>query len=298
MMETLFSLYREGVEALAQAGNKEAELDARQLLLEAFHMDAAHFLMERMQPLSEEAETKARISSYRRMIEKRSRKIPLQHILGSQEFMGLSFRVSPAVLIPRQDTETLVEQVLSEFPDCQKNQNLRLLDLCTGSGCIAISLGLKGRFGRVTAADLSFEALAVARENAERLQADRRKSETVFTFCQGDLFSALPEESCFDVIVSNPPYIPRKVIETLEPEVRDYEPMMALDGDEDGLCFYRRIAAEAGAFLSPGGRIYLEIGHDQGPAVKDLLEVHGFENVCVIKDLPGKDRVVRAEWPV
>ncbi len=296
-MTTLFSLYREGVGVLAQAGNQEAELDARQLLLAAFHMDAARFLMERMRPLAGGKEEKEKIDSYRRMIEKRSRRLPLQYILGSQEFMGLSFQVSPAVLIPRQDTETLVEQVLSEFPDSQKNRGLRLLDLCTGSGCIGISLGLKGGFGHVTAADLSSDALAAARENAERLAEEKGASGTVFTFCQGDLFQALPESICFDVIVSNPPYIPRKVIETLEPEVRDHEPKMALDGDEDGLCFYRRIAAEAGVFLRPGGRIYLEIGHDQGPAVKGLLEAHGFKHTAVIKDLPGKDRVVRAEWP-
>ena len=169
---------------------------------------------------------------------------------------------------------------------------LFLLDLCTGSGCIAISLAVKGGYESVTATDLSEEALKVAERNAKTHQKK-------IIFRQGDLFSALPrtEAGTFDIITSNPPYIPTAIIATLEPEVREHEPMMALDGTEDGLRFYRQIAQEAGTWLKPGGAIYLEIGYDQGEAVSGLLREAGFDKVRVVKDLPGKDRVVCGVWP-
>ena len=219
-------------------------------------------------------------------LRKRAEHVPLQYIVGETEFMGLKFKVNSSVLIPRQDTETLVEEALKVV-----RPGMRVLDLCTGSGCIAISLAVKGGFESVTATDLSKEALKVAERNARTHQVPIR-------FFQGDLFSALPqsEEKTFDVITSNPPYIPTAVIATLEPEVREHEPMMALDGTEDGLKFYRQIAKEAGSWLKLGGSIYLEIGYDQGEAVSGLLKDAGFTNVRVVKDLPGKDRVVCGYW--
>ena len=276
---TLHQLLGEGASSLEKAGDPEAELDARRLLLEAFHLDTVHFLMNRMQPLSRTRDVEAATDRYREMIKKRSRRIPLQHILGSQDFMGLTFKVNEHVLIPRQDTETLTELVLQE----QKDRKKKVLDLCTGSGCIAISLGVLGGYEDVTAVDLSAEALKVARENGERLLGRDR----TIRFLQGDLFDCV--EGRFDIITANPPYIATQVIRGLAPEVRDYEPRMALDGDEDGLSFYRRIAAQA------GGCVYLEIGHDQGRAVRDLLEAAGFENIRIVKDTPGLDRVVYAE---
>ncbi len=282
---TLHQLLQEGASSLARAGDTEAKLDARRLLLEAFHLDMTHFLMNRMQVLEQTRDVGAAADRYREMIRKRSRRIPLQHILGSQDFMGLTFRVNEHVLIPRQDTETLVELVLEEH----KDRNKKVLDLCTGSGCIAVSLSVLGGFEDVTATDLSFEALKVAKENAERL-LDQGRS---IRFLQGDLFDCL--ETRFDIITANPPYIATGVIRNLAPEVRDHEPRMALDGDEDGLCFYRRIAAKAGEWLEPGGCIYLEIGYDQGLAVSRLLEETGFENIRIVKDTPGLDRVVYAE---
>lgn len=284
---TLHQLLSEGTDALNGAGTPEADLDARQLLFEAFHTDTVHFLMNRMQQLSKIPETDAMAADYRRMIKERCRRIPIQHILGSQEFMGLTFKVNRHVLIPRQDTETLVELVLEE----QKDAGKRVLDLCTGSGCIAISLAVKGGYEDVTAADLSEDALKVAEENGKRLLGSQN-----LHLCQGDLFQALQPGQKFDILVSNPPYIPTEVIKGLQPEVRDHEPMMALDGTEDGLAFYRRIAAEAGDWLNPGGSIYLEIGHDQGAAVSGLLRDAGFCNIKVVKDLPGLDRVVRADY--
>lgn len=282
---TLHQLLGEGASSLEKAGDPEAELDARRLLLEAFHLDTVHFLMNRMQPLSRTRDVEAATDRYREMIKKRSRRIPLQHILGSQDFMGLTFKVNEHVLIPRQDTETLTELVLQE----QKDRRKKVLDLCTGSGCIAISLGVLGGYEDVTAVDLSAEALKVARENGERLLGRDR----TIRFLQGDLFDCV--EGRFDIITANPPYIATQVIRGLAPEVRDYEPRMALDGDEDGLSFYRRIAAQARGRLNPGGCVYLEIGHDQGRAVRDLLEAAGFENIRIVKDTPGLDRVVYAE---
>lgn len=285
---TLYDLLNEGSSALQQAGDTDAENDAKLLLLTAFDLNLVHFLMDRLRPLSEtDAAVQKQIQNYRAMVTKRASRVPLQQILGSQEFMGLDFFVNEHVLIPRQDTETLVELVLEE----QKEKNKKLLDLCTGSGCIAISLAVKGGYESVTATDLSEEALQVAGKNA-------REHQKTIRFFQGDLFSALPqsEAKTFDIITSNPPYIPTAVIATLEPEVREHEPMMALDGTEDGLKFYRQIAKEAGVWLKLGGSIYLEIGYDQGEAVSGLLADAGFTNVRVVKDLPGKERVVCGCW--
>lgn len=285
---TLFHLLTEGTRALEQSGNPDAKLDAKQLLLAAFHLDMVHFLLNRMQELPENEINQSCTALYHKMLEKRRKRVPLQQILGCQEFMGLNFFVNQHVLIPRQDTETLVELVLEE----QNMQEKRVLDMCTGSGCIAISLAVKGGYTSVTATDISEEALKVAQRNVEALTC----TECVRLF-QGDLFDALPEiEEKFDVITSNPPYIPTAVIRTLEPEVREHEPMLALDGTEDGLYYYRRIAAEVGSFLNDGGSIYLEIGHDQGEAVSALLRNAGFSHVRVCKDLAGKDRVVCAVW--
>lgn len=302
---TLHQLLNEGIRKLERAGDGEAALDARRLLLAAFRLDTVHFLMNRMENLENTRAVEEAEADYRQMIDKRCRRIPLQHILGTQDFMGFTFQVDSRVLIPRQDTETLVETVLEE----QKDPRKRVLDLCTGSGCIAISLKAMGGYDHVTATDLSGEALAVAAANGERILGDGCDIQ----WRQGDLFEALsPQgrslvfregsqedlsrtETGFDIIVSNPPYIPTEIIRGLEPEVRDHEPFMALDGDRDGLRFYKSIAQEAGKWLRPGGSIYLEIGHDQAPAVTGLLGTAGFGNIKVIKDAPGKDRVVRAD---
>ena len=285
---TLFNLYTEGTRALEQSGNPDAGNDARQLLLAAFHLDMTHYLLNRMQPLPDSGPARGATDLYREMIGKRRRRVPLQQILGCQEFMGLEFCVNRHVLIPRQDTETLVELVLEEHEEGD-----RLLDLCTGSGCIAVSLAVKGKFSSVTATDISREALHVAKRTGERLFAG------AIAFYQGDLFAALPAEasgSCpgFDIITANPPYIPTAVIRTLQPEVRDHEPVLALDGSGDGVYYYRRIAAKARDYLTDRGRLYLEIGHDQGVVVSGILDSHGYRNIRVVKDLPGNDRVVCA----
>ena len=274
---------------------------------------------------------KEKLSAYENTLEKRASRIPLQQILGQQEFMGLTFFVNEHVLIPRQDTETLVELVLNE----QKDKNVSILDMCTGSGCIAVSLKKLGGYTCVEGADISEEALKVAKRNSEEIlensdvnndavssrteqiqnctnltnnqnkqdnSEDRMISEvrtvpqTGVTFRRSDMFSAFPETERFNVIVSNPPYIPSAVIEELEPEVRDHEPWGALDGTADGLYFYRILAEECAKHLTPGGHVYFEIGYDQGAAVKELLDIHGFKDTRVIQDLTGKDRVVCGTW--
>lgn len=310
---TLFRLLTEGTRALERAGTPNAKQDAQQLLLAAFHLDMVHFLLNRMQELEDSSQNHAATELYREMIGRRQRRCPLQQILGSQEFMGMLFFVNRHVLIPRQDTETLAELVLADMTaqDLAGVQaaGRSLLDLCTGSGCIAISLAVKGAFDRVTVTDISKEALKVAERNAAALlpgwrlcrgddssgQEGMEDRERAVEFWQGDLFAALPEDGRrYDVITSNPPYIPTAVIVTLEPEVREHEPMLALDGAEDGLYYYRRIAADAGRYLKPGGRIYLEIGFDQGAAVSSLLKANGYQDVRIYRDLSGKDRVVVA----
>lgn len=280
---TYFELWKWGEKRLADAGVADASLDARYLLLEAFEMDMARFLLKEQEQVPA---TEGRTREYSDAIQARAARVPLQYLTGKQDFMGLTFHVDERVLIPRQDTETLVELVLKENTD----KKARILDLCTGSGCIAVSLAVLGGYQKVDAVDISEDALAAAEENGTRLGGKVR-------FLKSDLFSALDPEKKYDIITSNPPYIPTEVLNGLEPEVKDYEPRMALDGSEDGLAFYRRIAVAAPAFLRAGGRIYLEIGYDQGAAVEELLRNHGFARTRVVKDAAGRDRVVCAELP-
>ena len=280
---TFFELWKWGEKRLADAGIREAELDSRYLLLEAFQMDLAHFLLKEKEQVPT---TDGRTREYSDAVVARASRVPLQYLTGKQDFMGLTFHVDERVLIPRQDTETLAELVLRENPE----KNIRLLDLCTGSGCLAVSLAVLGGYEEVDAGDISPDALEVAEENGRRLGGNVH-------FVESDLFSALDPGKAYDVIVSNPPYIPTEVIEGLEPEVRDYEPRMALDGSGDGLAFYRRLAAESPSHLKPGGRLYLEIGWDQGESVEALLRENGFEDIEVVRDDAGNCRVVRGKRP-
>ncbi|MEG2349019.1 MAG: peptide chain release factor N(5)-glutamine methyltransferase [Hungatella sp.] len=280
---TLQQLCIEGTDKLKQAGIAEAELDARYLLLEAYGLTPNDFLLQRGDLLDRPLD----MAVYREMVAKRSRRIPLQYILGTQNFMGLEFQVDERVLIPRQDTEDLVELILKEHSE----KHIRILDLCTGSGCIAIALAVLGGYEQVDAADISADALLVAQDNARRLgAADRVKC------LQSDLYQDLKETSCYDFIVSNPPYIPTRVICGLQPEVRDFEPMLALDGSEDGLHFYRKLAKESGRYLRLGGKLYLEIGYDQAEPVCALLREQGYTKIQVIQDTPGLDRIVTANY--
>ncbi len=258
-----------------QAGIEEYQSDAWILFSHYFQMERAKYFLDR-----ECVPTEAgMIQEFQGAVEKRLHHVPVQYITGQQEFMGFPFQVNPEVLIPRLDTEVLVENVL------EYAEGKRVLDMCTGSGCIILSLaGLRSVQCGVRL-DISSGALDVAEKNAALLHAS-------VDFLQSDLFENVVGE--YDIIVSNPPYIAEEEFAALTKEVREQEPMLALSGGADGLDFYRRIAEDAGGFLSPRGRIFLEIGCGQGAGVSRLLREQGFEDVKVIKDLAGLDRVIAA----
>lgn len=305
-MEQVSRIYKEvheaGRKALEQAGIDEAALDARLLLEYVCGTDRNTLLAHGDRTVSEEE-----VRRYRELIGKRADHVPLQHLTGEQEFMGLTFRVNKDVLVPRQDTEVLVEEVMKQLHD-----GMRILDLCTGSGCILLSLLHYSNDCAGVGVDLSREALAVAEENYGRLRQERPEMEA--RFLEGDLFAALETEGIsetgaalqageknraggrFDLIVSNPPYIETDVIGTLMPEVREHEPVMALDGGTDGLVFYRRIAQEAGRHLNGGGMLFFEIGCGQAESVREIMEEAGFFEIQVVKDFAGLDRVVYGSY--
>lgn len=230
---------------------------------------------------------------YMALIRKRAEKIPLQHITGTQEFMGLPFKVNHDVLIPRQDTELLVEEAVkyirtrSKEREClsENNNKISVLDMCTGSGCIAIAVDKLCRNVEVTAVDISYKAIAVAKENNSANNTDVK-------FILSNLFEEV--QGKYDVIISNPPYIKTGEIDILMDEVKEHEPLIALDGDNDGLKFYKLIIRSLNNYLKDDGKIMFEIGYDQGKSVPEILKKYGFNDIKVIKDLSGNDRVVIA----
>ena len=268
-----------GMQKLKEAEIGEAQLDARLLLEEVCGTDHNTLLCHGDREVSEAEE-----EQYRKAVEQRAVHVPLQHLLGSQDFMGLRFQVNEHVLIPRQDTEILVEEAMRYLHD-----GMRILDLCTGSGCILLSLLHYSNDCEGTGVDISKEALQVAALNAELLgiKAD---------FFKSDLYEKVTGK--FDLLVSNPPYIERKVIPTLMEEVREYDPYIALDGGEDGLDFYRRIIGGAQDYLKRGGQILMEIGSRQAQAVSELLREAGFKEIDVCRDFAGLDRVVSGRLPI
>ncbi len=268
-------LYAYGKEILAGAQIEEAALDARLLLEFVCETDRMTLFAHPEKEVSPEQQER-----FEELIAKRSEHIPLQHLTGQQDFMGLTFHVNEHVLIPRQDTEILVEEVMRDLHD-----GVRILDMCTGSGCILLSLLRYSNDTTGIGADLSEEALKVAKANAEILGMAERAC-----FVHSDLFESIDEK--FDIIVSNPPYIRTDVIETLMPEVRDHDPRMALDGTADGLYFYRKIIKESEHYLKRGGQLFFEIGHDQAEDVVALMQRHGYKEMEVKKDYAGLDRVV------
>lgn len=270
---TLKEALAKAVDKLQQMEVPDADIDAWYLLSYVTGLDRAAFFLHGEEPMAEPD-----MIRYRDLVTKRGERIPLQHLTGEQEFMGLDFHVNEHVLIPRQDTECLVERVLPYV------DGKRVLDVCTGSGCIAIAIAKLGKPLIVHGVDISEEALAVARQNATELNA------SVELFA-GDLMTRMDGQ--YDVIVSNPPYISPSVIEGLMPEVRLHEPMLALDGGQDGLEFYRRIAGQAVTRLAPNGRLFLEIGCEQAAAVAEILQKQGYREVQVFQDLAGKDRIVQ-----
>lgn len=270
---TLIEALAFGKERLKEANIEEYETDAWLLLEASCKCTRTDFYLRGKEEIPKEKE-----AVYLEYLEKRCQRIPLQHILGVQYFMGLEFFVNSDVLCPRADTEILVEEVLR-----RTKPGSHILDMCTGSGCIIISLLHYAKDCIGTGVDLSEKALAVAKENG-------KKNNVSCKFVHSDLFEHI--EGSYDVIVSNPPYIATKEIGALMPEVRDHEPLMALDGKEDGLFFYRKIVDASKKYLNPEGWLMFEIGYDQGVAVSEMMKSAGFCEVAVIKDLAGLDRVV------
>ena len=269
--------YREaiglGEKILTMAGIADVKTDAWMLLEMAAKIDRNYYYMH-----MDDEITKEQLEEYEWALKKRAEHIPLQYIVGETEFMGLPFKVNSSVLIPRQDTETLVEEALKVA-----KPGMKVLDMCTGSGCIIISILYHGKELEGYASDISRHAINVAKENA-------KLNQVAVSFETGDLFDHIKGK--YDMIVSNPPYIRTEEIAKLMPEVQNFEPYDALDGKEDGLFFYRKIVEQAGDYLNPGGHLLFEIGHDQGADVSKLMEQAGFKDVRVIKDLAGNDRVV------
>lgn len=270
---TLQQAYTYGQNRLTEAGIEDAGTDAWLLLEYVTTISRATYFLEMNREISDEDEQR-----YLEYIEKRVSHIPLQHITATQNFMGMEFCVNENVLVPRQDTEILVEEVQKAL-----ESGMDVLDMCTGSGCIAISLAKSGKEVHVLGVDISGQALEIAEKNRKKLGANA-------TFMQSDLFEKV--EGKYDIIVSNPPYICTSVIEELQEEVKCHDPYIALDGKEDGLYFYRKIVASSKQYLKENGRLYFEIGYDQATAVSKLMEDAGFTQVTVKKDLAGLDRVV------
>ena len=283
-------MVKQGQIRLFKAGISDADTDAW-ILLETICSVSKVDYFTRMQdevPMD-------MMTAYFEAIGKRSTRYPLQYILGEWDFMGMTFKVNESVLIPRQDTEMVVETALRIIADRfrREGKTIDILDLCTGSGCVAISIAKKCSDVNMLGTDISMDAVDLAKENAEINEVKNVR------FINSDLFKKLEDEinriyKTFDLIISNPPYISSKEIEKLMPEVRDHEPRLALDGDEDGLRFYRKICAQSVNHLRRNGCLILEIGHDQGNAVTDILMNNRFKDIQVIKDLSGKDRVITA----
>lgn len=272
-------LYDYGVSMLTQEQLAEASLDARLLLEYVCHTSQTTLLAHGDREVDAKEE-----ENYKALLEKRRKHIPLQHLTGEQMFMGLRFVVNEHVLVPRQDTEILVEEAMRELHD-----GMSVLDMCTGSGCILLSLLQYSNDCRGVGVDISPKALLVAQENAKLLGITAE-------FREGNLFSALMPQEKFDLLISNPPYIESEVIPTLMEEVRCHEPQGALDGGSDGLDFYRRISLEAKPYLYRGARIFLEIGCNQAEAVSGILIKEGYQDIEVVKDFAGLDRVVKCSF--
>ena len=287
---TLAEAYRTACGILAESGVPDAEWDAHLLLEHAAGVSRAQFFAGQDRSLPED-----KAEGFLELVRKRAQRIPLQQLTGEQEFCRIPFLVTDAVLCPRQETELLAELAFEKIREVKERaekdkdgrtaDGVSVLDLCTGSGCILISLLAEFPELTGTGSDLSADALEVAKKNAERTGVSERCS-----FVRSDLFEKT--EGTFDLIVTNPPYIRSGDIPGLMAEVRDHEPRMALDGGTDGLDFYRRITEGAAAHLKEGGWLLAEIGFDQGEAVRSMFVEHQYKETQIRKDLSGLDRVV------
>jgi release factor glutamine methyltransferase len=271
-------------EDLKKRGNDSARLDAELLLGRVLKLDRIGLIMQSERPLAP-----AELNGFRELFKRRRQGEPVAYLLGEREFFGISLRVDARVLIPRPDTERLVEVALERTRE--RSMLGGALDLCTGSGCVAIAFARSRPTWSVTAVDISAEALAVASDNSHRTGAVRN-----LRLLQGSLFGPVAGQR-FDLVTANPPYIPSAELAELPVDVRAFEPQLALDGGPDGLDLVREIVARAPAHLTPGGLLALEICADQGPRATEILRQHGYADVQLARDLGGRDRVVSGYGP-
>ena len=293
---TIQDLLKFAVQYLKNNGVEDAPvLDAQLLLCKVLHVERLYLVVHK-----DKFVTGEKVRKYKELLQLRTKGMPIQYIVGNQEFMSLIFKVNSNVLIPRHDTEVLVEHVIGFFKsrsvidEAEDSQSIySIMDIGTGSGCIAVSLAYYISNSYLIAVDISPEALEVARYNARQHKVQQKIS-----FVQHDILSNFPEGievNSLDAIVSNPPYIVTSVIDSLQREVKDYEPRQALDGGNDGLIFYRRIISEAYQYLKTGGLLAFEVGHDQSQKVQQLIEQNGnYRLIKILQDLAGVSRVVAA----
>ena len=284
---TFRSVLKEAIAKLSSCQNEQARLEAELFL--------AHVLKMRKEDVitcPDQVLTDLQEEQFQQLVERRCQKEPLAYIVGHREFWSLEFKVNPSVLIPRPETEGMIEHLRSLTGDEAGGKEIRILDVGTGSGILAIVAALEFPKARVTAVDDSDEALEIARDNALRHQVSERLEFIKMDFMCDWKF---PQSDLYDYILSNPPYIPSKQLEQLMPDVRDFEPRVALDGGSDGLACYRCIIAKAFSYLKPGGDLIFEVGERQAVTVKQCLQDHsGFGEIEIIQDLSGRDRVVSA----
>ena len=285
-MQTFHELLTQGIQLLMNAGIEEARLDAWLLLEYTADISRAWYYAHPEAEVNEEI-----VSEYLSLCQKRAEHIPLQHLTHQACFMGYDFYVDERVLVPRQDTEVLAEEALHQL---RNMRNPRILDMCTGSGCLLLSLLMELPDATGTGVDISAAALAVAERNRKNLELEKRAVLVQSDTFSGDYFQKNSGNISleYDMLISNPPYIPTEDIGKLMEEVRFHDPVLALDGREDGLYFYRRITEQAGKYLKPGGWLMYEIGCEQGADVSAIMQGEGFTEVTVKKDLAGLDRVV------
>ena len=284
---TLRSVLREAADALSSNHIEQARLEAELLLAYVLELRKEDIIIYPEREL-----TGAHEEEYQQLVERRCRKEPLAYIIGHREFWSLDFEVNSKVLIPRPETEGVIECLLNLAGDESNEKSIRILDVGTGSGILAIVAALEFSKSRITAVDNSDDALEIARKNALQHQVAKR-----IEFLKMDLLCdwTLPENELYDTIFSNPPYIPSRELEQLMPDVRDYEPREALDGGQDGLDCYRSIVAKAFPYLKPGGHLIFEVGDNQARSVQQCLQIHGgLDAINIVQDLSGRDRVVSA----
>ncbi len=280
---TVLEVIQRSSDFLARKGVESPRLQIELLLAHVLQMPRMKLYLNFDKVLAE-----AELETLRGLVKRRSEREPLQHIVGSTSFCGLDIAVNRDVLVPRRETELLAEQAVS-FLSTLAGRSPSVLDFGTGSGCLAIAVAVKIQEAAVHAIDISESALVVARDNSVRHGVGNR-----VVYHSGDGFGVLPSDLLFDLVMSNPPYIASAEIETLDPEVRDFDPRLALDGGADGLGFYRRLALETPTRLKPGGKLMLELGDGQAGAVSELLTQHGWTVEIVLKDYPGRERILIA----